>query len=242
MDFGFKSKYGWLTAKFGKYPNGRVGIQLLQDGFPFAKMSANLPDVELHEREFHLDMEQCYPIIKDIMDCGHFEDMNREDQSGFKTFSVYKIKDHVPIDVVQQGVMIDPKNNYEMEIASHFIHLAICNLAWNRDFIKTVEVPYSENEIGDILLNMKIRFVRHKYNSVLDVVEVYLIPHGIPTTYLSTIHGWINTGIFNDNFQWVAKPKYDFQSVYEINVKKTRTKYCFDMFTNQYCTFGFFVV
>ena len=101
MDFGFKSKYGWLTAKFGKYPNGRVGIQLLQDGFPFARMSVNLPDVELQEREFHLDMQQCLPIINDIMDCGHFEDMNREDQSGFKTFSVYKIKDHVPIDVVQ---------------------------------------------------------------------------------------------------------------------------------------------
>ena len=94
--FGFKTQYGWANVRWGKYPNGKLAIQLVSDYFePIARMSVNLPDVELAEREFHLDMQQCLPIINDIMDCGHFEDMNREDQSGFKTFSVYKIKDKI---------------------------------------------------------------------------------------------------------------------------------------------------
>lgn len=99
--FGFKSKYGWLTAKFDKYSNGRPSIHLYQDGFPFARMSVNLPDATLQDREFHLDMQQCDSIIKDIMDCGHFEPMNREDVSGFNTYEVFRIKDHVQIDVIQ---------------------------------------------------------------------------------------------------------------------------------------------
>jgi superfamily II RNA helicase len=129
--------------------------------------------------------------------------------------------------------MIDLNNAYEMEIASHFVHLAICNLAWNKDFISTVEVPYSENEIMYILLYMKLnRFVRQKYNPALDIVELYLIRSGIPTTYLSTIHSWIHSGTFDDNFRWIAEPNYNFQSVYETNIKKTRTKHCTEMFTD----------
>jgi hypothetical protein len=128
--------------------------------------------------------------------------------------------------------MIDLNNAYEMEIASHFVHLAICNLAWNSSFITRVEVPYSENEIRDILQHMKIRFIRHEYNQPLDVVEIYLIRSGIPTTYLSAIHTWIHSGTFDDNFRWIAEPNYNFQSVYETNIKKTRTKHCTEMFTD----------
>lgn len=127
--------------------------------------------------------------------------------------------------------MIDLNNTYEMEIATHFIHLAICNLAWNKDYITSVEVPYSENDIRDILNYMKIRFVRHRYNDALDVVEIFLIPSGMPSTYISTIHGWINTGIENDNFQWIAKPQFNFQPIYETHIKLSKTKHCFDMFT-----------
>lgn len=126
--------------------------------------------------------------------------------------------------------MIDVNDTYQMEMATHFIHMAICDLAWNKDFITTVEVPYSENELRDIFQYMKIRFVRCKHNPALDVMEIYLQPNGIPTTYLANIHLWIHSGTFEDNFQWIAKPKYNFQPVYEINVKKTRTKHCFDLF------------
>ena len=115
--------------------------------------------------------------------------------------------------------------------ASHFVHLAICNLAWNKDFITTVECPYSENEIRDILNYMKIRFLKYKYNDALDVIELYLMSGGMPSTYISTIHSWINNGNENDNFQWIAKPTFNFQPLYETNLNKTKTKHCFDMFT-----------
>jgi len=36
--FGFKTKFGWLDARVGRYANGHLGIQLLQDGFPYASL------------------------------------------------------------------------------------------------------------------------------------------------------------------------------------------------------------
>ena len=96
--FGFKTKYGWANVRWGKYPNGKLAIQLVSDYFePIAKMSVNLPDVELSDREFHLDMNQCYSLIKDIMDCGHFEGTGIYHQSGFNDYEVFKVKDHVNI-------------------------------------------------------------------------------------------------------------------------------------------------
>ena len=96
--FGFKTKYGWANVRWGQYPNGKLAIQLVSDYFePIAKMSVNLPDVELAEREFHLDINQCYSLMKDIMDCGHFEGTGIYHQSGFNDYEVFKVKDHVNI-------------------------------------------------------------------------------------------------------------------------------------------------
>ena len=95
----FKSKYGWLTAKFDRYSNGHLGIQLFKDGFPFAKMSTNLPDTELDTREFHFNTNDCFEILRDVLDCGHFENMNRPDNSGFCTYTVLKVKDHVELSI-----------------------------------------------------------------------------------------------------------------------------------------------
>ena len=96
--FGFKTKYGWANVRWGQYPNGKLAIQLVSDYFePIAKMSVNLPDVELAEREFHLDLNQCYSIIDDIMDCGHFESTGRHNPSGFNEYEVFRVKDHVTI-------------------------------------------------------------------------------------------------------------------------------------------------
>jgi hypothetical protein len=97
--FGFKTQFGWANVRWGKYPNGKLAIQLVSDYFePIAKMSVNLPDVELAEREFHLDMQQCHSLIKDIMDCGHFEGTGRYNPSGFNTYEVFRVKDHVPVE------------------------------------------------------------------------------------------------------------------------------------------------
>jgi len=93
----FKSKYGWLTGRIGRYANGHLGIQLFQDGFPFAKLSTNLPDTELEPREFHFDQNNYWELYRDIMDCGHFEDTGREDKSGYCTYPVLKLKDHIEI-------------------------------------------------------------------------------------------------------------------------------------------------
>jgi hypothetical protein len=96
--FGFKTQHGWANVRWGQYPNGKLAIQLVTDYFePMAKMSVNLPDVELADREFHLDIMQCHSIMKDIMSCGHFEGTGRMHQSGFNEYEVFKVKDHVKI-------------------------------------------------------------------------------------------------------------------------------------------------
>ena len=66
--FGFKTKFGWLDAKVGRYPNGHLGIQLFQDGFPYAYLSSNLADTELEPREFHFDQNKLWDLYRDLMD------------------------------------------------------------------------------------------------------------------------------------------------------------------------------
>jgi hypothetical protein len=95
--FGFKTKFGWLDARVGRYANGHLGIQLLQDGFPYASLSSNLVDTELESREFHFDINKLSDLYGDLMDCGHFEDTGREDESGYCTYPVLKLKDHIEI-------------------------------------------------------------------------------------------------------------------------------------------------
>jgi hypothetical protein len=95
--FGFKTKFGWLDARVGRYANGHLGIQLLQDGFPYASLSSNLVDTELESREFHFDINKLSDLYGDLMDCGHFEDTGREDNSGYCTYPVLKLKDHIEI-------------------------------------------------------------------------------------------------------------------------------------------------
>ena len=95
--FGFKTKFGWLDARVGRYSNGHLGIQLLQDGFPYASLSSNLVDTELEPREFHFDFNKLSDLYGDLMDCGHFEDTGREDNSGFCSYPVLKLKDHITI-------------------------------------------------------------------------------------------------------------------------------------------------
>jgi hypothetical protein len=95
--FGFKTKFGWLDARVGRYANGHLGIQLLQDGFPYANLSTNLLDTELEPREFHFDENKLSDLYSDLMNCGHFENTGREDESGFCTYPVLKLKDHIEI-------------------------------------------------------------------------------------------------------------------------------------------------
>jgi hypothetical protein len=96
--FGFKTKYGWANVRWGRYNNNNLAIQLMTDSFePLAKMSVNLPDFELQDREFFLDINQCHSLLKDIHDCGHFEYLGRKEKSGFSEYSLYRVKDHVEI-------------------------------------------------------------------------------------------------------------------------------------------------
>jgi len=95
--FGFKSKFGWLDARVGRYTNGHLGIQLFQDGFPWSSLTRNLIDTELESREFHFDKNNLFELYKDLMSCGHFEDTGREDKSGYCSYPVLKLKEHIKI-------------------------------------------------------------------------------------------------------------------------------------------------
>ena len=95
--FGFKTKFGWLDARVGRYANGHLGIQLFQDGFPYASLSSNLVDIELEPREFHFDLNKLSDLYGDLMDCVHFEDTGREDNSVYCFYPVLKLKEHITI-------------------------------------------------------------------------------------------------------------------------------------------------
>jgi hypothetical protein len=92
-----KTEYGWLTARFGRFPNGHLGIQLFQDGFPFARIAANLIDTEIESREFHFNSNDAGSMKEDVLKSGHFEDTGKVDNSGWCEYPVFKVKDHVEI-------------------------------------------------------------------------------------------------------------------------------------------------
>lgn len=90
--------YGWSQARFGRYANGHLGIQLFLDrGEPLAKISTNLIDSNLEPREFHFDENNNASLKESILKCGHFEDTGKSDQSGWCSYPVYKVKDHIEI-------------------------------------------------------------------------------------------------------------------------------------------------
>ena len=91
------TKYGWATAKIGRYSNGHVGIQLFQDGMPLVKISTNLPDTNIEPREFHFNSNDAGSMKEDVLKSGHFEDTGKVDNSGWCEYPVFKVKDHVEI-------------------------------------------------------------------------------------------------------------------------------------------------
>jgi hypothetical protein len=91
------TKYGWATAKIGRYSNGHVGIQLFQDGMPLVKISANLPDTNIEPREFHFNSNDAGSMKEDVLKSGHYEDTGNVYNSGWCEYPVFKLKDHVEI-------------------------------------------------------------------------------------------------------------------------------------------------
>jgi hypothetical protein len=92
------TNYGWATARFGRYSNGHLGIQLFLDGGePLAKISTNLVDTDLEPREFHFDANNNSDFQEYILRSGHFEDTGKKDQSGWCEYPVFKVKDHIEI-------------------------------------------------------------------------------------------------------------------------------------------------
>ena len=92
-----KTEFGWATAKFGRYSNGHLGIQLFESGMPLARISTNLPDTKIEPREFHFDNNNLHSLKDDILNSGHFEDTGKVDKSGWCEYPVFKVKDHVEI-------------------------------------------------------------------------------------------------------------------------------------------------
>ena len=90
--------YGWAKARFGRYANGHLGIQLFLDsGEPLAKISTNLIDTKLEPREFHFD-ENKYSSLKEcILNCEHFENTGKIDKSGWCEYPIFKVKEHIEI-------------------------------------------------------------------------------------------------------------------------------------------------
>jgi hypothetical protein len=93
-----KTPYGWSQARFDRYANGHLGIQLFLDrGEPLAKISTNLIDSNLEPREFHFDENNNSSLKDSILSSGHFEDTGKSDNSGWCTYPVFKVKEHIEI-------------------------------------------------------------------------------------------------------------------------------------------------
>ena len=93
-----ETKYAWTTARFGRYSNGHLGIQLFLDGGePLANISTNLLDTNLEPREFHFDSNNNSSLVEDILRSGLFDDTGKKDKSGWCEYPVFKVKEHIEI-------------------------------------------------------------------------------------------------------------------------------------------------
>ena len=91
-----ETKYGWTTARFGRYSNGHLGIQLFLDGGEsLAKISTNLLETNLEPREFHFDANNNASLKDCILRSGLFEDTGKKDKSGWCEYPVFKVKEHI---------------------------------------------------------------------------------------------------------------------------------------------------
>lgn len=123
-------------------------------------------------------------------------------------------------------------NDYcdEVEIATHYIHWAMCELSWNKDTLKSVTVPISLDIMNQGLNRLKIKFVRFQENEVGHTIVTFG-SYGLPTTYLSPIHAWIQRGTIDDNFTWQQKEVFDFTPVLEANINLSKTENSSEIFS-----------
>jgi len=74
-----------LNVVFGKYPNGRTAIRLMDEfGCPYATATVNLPDDELGEGEvFIKDYSENTGVLSALVDAGIISESKEKASSGF---------------------------------------------------------------------------------------------------------------------------------------------------------------
>jgi hypothetical protein len=83
-----------VRVKIGKYPKGNNSIELydLEDGFPFAKSTVNLPGLERDEVAIK-NYSENEGMLDFLVDNGIVHSPHRSERSGFVTVPVCKIKE-----------------------------------------------------------------------------------------------------------------------------------------------------
>lgn len=73
-----------VEPAFGRYANGRLAIQFVDDEGPFSKLTTNLPDQHLNEGEvFVKHWAENEDLFDALLEFGWLEDTGREVASGF---------------------------------------------------------------------------------------------------------------------------------------------------------------
>lgn len=107
----------------------------------------------------------------------------------------------------------------EVELSCHYIHWAICELAWNKETHKSLTIPIDYTKMLKALDSLKIKFVKLAEDECSNTV-VTLGSTGLPTTYLGMLHGWIAKGTTEDNFSWQQRDGFDFTPLLEEHLRQ----------------------
>jgi hypothetical protein len=122
-------------------------------------------------------------------------------------------------DMVEYSVMEETTTVDDVEISTHYIHWAMCELSWNSDVLKSLTIPISLDRMSAGLDKLKIKFVKFDEDEFGNTI-VKLCGRGLPTTYLGTVHQWINQGTIDDNFSWQQQDGFDFTPLLEQHIKQ----------------------
>ena len=104
---------------------------------------------------------------------------------------------------------------------THYIHWAMCELAWNRETLKTVTIPLNEEDTIAAINVLKIKFVK-PVQPVDNGTEVTLSSVGLPSTYLSTLHKWIQEGTNDENFSWQQRDVFNFKPLLDFHLENNQ--------------------
>ena len=106
----------------------------------------------------------------------------------------------------------------DVDVCSHYIHWAMCELSWNKEIFTSLTIPINVSRMNECLKSLNVRFMKIEEDKFGNSVCT-LKKGGVPNTYLSALHSWINEGTTETNFSWQTRENYDFTPILEEHIR-----------------------